>query len=432
MISGGIMVNKLENELERRKQAKRDFYFNSIGVLVKKTRLKRNLTQEDVAKGICSNTYLSKFEHNAVPINEEYLSMIMERIDLGYKNVMFPEEMLKAFNDALDCFIYDDKPGFELLIHTLKPIDFAVLVDIARLGYQIVMNNKTASELIAGELYHYLAAMDSDALGVFMLFNAASKIINNKYDEGLKLLNLFDELDTYSDELLGIIAYLKFVCYGFLGLMHSADVCCEEARLVFSKAKNYRRLAMIDLYSLEFSFYESETVLQFENDSFLTLLNSDEIDRYHFLLAVSGSDVLGNCSKISEDSNYYPESRFVQCLYLLKSGQNESYLESKNELQKLSNGSDGGIDYYKWLKLMDMDAQFDLKDFLIESVLPYAFSIQSIFLMKRATREIVDYLAKNKRYKDALSYVIKLENDIAKLQRKKKPLGMIEPLTAEE
>jgi transcriptional regulator with XRE-family HTH domain/succinate dehydrogenase flavin-adding protein (antitoxin of CptAB toxin-antitoxin module) len=423
-----MMIHKLENDLERRKQAKKDFYFSSIGILVKKTRLKKKLTQENVARGICSNTYLSKFEHNTVPINEEYLSLIMERIDIGYNNFMLPDEMIDSFMTALDCFINDDKERYETLIHGMKTVEFAVLVDIARLGYYVINNNQKEAETTADELYHYLQSMEGDALGVYMLFNAGARMINFHFDEGLKILNLFNQIDSYSDDLVGIIAYLKFICYGNLGMMNYSRNCADEARMEFTKTKNYRRLAMIDLHLLEFTFYESGLLPQLDNESFLKLLNQEERDLYHLLMGKSEIESIKNFDMIGSESPFYSEMLFSKCIYLKAMKIEDDYLETKSILKTVCNQRSSKVDYHHWLNLIELKIQYEMKEFMAETILPYALSRQSFYLMKIATNEIVSYLARSKRYKEALQYVAKLENDLAHLQGNKKPIGAIVPL----
>ncbi len=415
------MIHKLEHDLKRRQQAKIDYYFGAIGMLVKKRRLQQKKTQEEVAKGICSNTYLSKFEHNSVAVNEEYLGLIMEKIELGYECIVMPDEMLEIFHKALHYYITDDRIAYEKLISGLIDIEFAVLIDIARLGYFVMTENVRDSENMANDLHHYLSSMDNEALGVFLLFNAASKVNNSRYDEAIKILNLFDKLDTFHERLSGIVEYLKFVCYGYLGLTNPSRTAAENARIAFSRTGNYRRLAMMDLFQMEFSFYETNQIIIPSSSSYLVQLNIEEINKYHLLLALGSIDFEENLEGITPESRYYPEAMFLKCLNFFEKSETEKYRKTKVEMRKNISSFYEGMDYVNWLIMMESSEPMNLKDFLVETILPFSYRTQNLRHMRLATDKIVEILVNQKRYKDALTYKMKLETDIDFLRGIKKP-----------
>ncbi len=425
------MIHKLIMDVEKRNQATQDFYLGGLGLLVKKRRMYLNMTQETLAKGICSNTYLSKFENNAAPINNEFIGLIMEKIELGYDSVILPDEMIEIFEKALDYYIRDDKNQFEIMMHSVKQVEFAILVDIARLGYYVTLGNQNEANELSENLYHFLTSMDSKALNAFMIFSAASKILNHRYDEALKILELFKKLDSHNADLVGIIAYQKFICYGNLGLINQSRINAEEARSIFVKSKNYRRLALIDLYQIEFSYYESETIINYNNISFLELLNQDEKDRFYLLLALGKENSFENLMKISKNSKYYVESLFLNCWLRLNEKNSSDFLNYKDELYQIClNPQHSRVNYHHWIVLMELGAYHDLRSFLLTHILPLAYQYQSVFLLKKITKEIASFSFTNKRYKDALYEIINIESDIAKLQNIKKPIGMLNPQSA--
>lgn len=420
------MIQKLLLEIERRNAAKNDFYLGSLGSIVRKHRLSRNLTQETLAKGICSNTYLSKFENNAVPINREFIDLIMERMDLEYDNMTLPIEMLDIFEKALHCYIHDDLAQFEIVLHSAKDIEFAILVDIARVGYHVTSGNKKEALDISNNLYHFLPSMDTKALSVFMIFSSAAKMLNHKYNEALKILDLFNDLDSPNSDLSGIISYQKFICYGNLGLINQCRNSAEEAKNDFIKTKNYRRLAQIDLYSTIFSFYENETILPLSNNSFLNLLSQDEKDKYHLFMALGSDNPFDYLKQITNESKYYAEALFLSCWSQINTNKLSNYEEQKEELYQLClNNSQVLINYHHWLVLIELKATFDLRNYLLSNILPLAYQFESVFLLKKLSREISKFSFTSKRYKDAIFEIYSIENEILRLQNIKKPIEMI-------
>jgi len=281
--------------------------------------------------------------------------------------------------------------------------------------------NAQDAENIANDLHHYLSSMDNEALGVFLLFNAASKVLNCRYDEAIKILNLFEKLDTYHERLNGIVEYLKFVCFGYLGLTNPSRTAAENARIAFSRAGNYRRLAMMDLYQMEFVFYETNQIMIPSSSSYLVQLNIEEINKYHLLLALGNIDFEENLEWISPESRYYPEAIFLKCLNYREQKESEKYRKTKVEMRKNISSLYEGMDYVNWLLMIESPDSQNLKEYLVDTILPFSYRKQDLRHMKMATEKIVEILINQKRYKDALTYKMKLESDIESLRGIKKP-----------
>lgn len=427
------MIQKLLQEVERRNIAKNDFYLGSLGSIVKKHRLKRSMTQETLAKGICSNTYLSKFENNAAPINLEFIDLIMERMDIKYENFMLPNEMLNIFEKALDYYIHDDLSKYDLLLHSVKDVEFAILVDIARLGFHVTSGNKKESLEISDNLFHFLSSMDAKALSVFMVFSSAAKILNHQYSEALKILELFNDFDSPNSDLIGIIAYQKFVCYGHLGLINQSRSSAEEAKNEFVKSKNYRRLALIDYYQIIFSFFENESIGTHSNSNFIKLLNQDERDFYNIIMSLGGETSVSYLDEIPENSKYYTEAIFLNCWNQLNTQKLSNYEKLKDELYQIClNNQNVIVNYHHWLVLIELNANHDLRNFLLTYILPLAYQYESVYLLKKLSHEIARFSLATKRYKDAIYEIFTIENEIAKLQNIKKPIEIIKSQSDKE
>ena len=57
----------------------------SIGLIIKYERLKQDIKQTNLAKGICSISYLSKIEHNLVEPNPEIIELLLSRLNIKSK-----------------------------------------------------------------------------------------------------------------------------------------------------------------------------------------------------------------------------------------------------------------------------------------------------------------------------------------------------------
>lgn len=65
---------------------------NSIGKIIRKSRLEQNIKQAWLANGICSISYLSKIENNAIVSKEDILKLLLKRLNIEIKEVTNEEE----------------------------------------------------------------------------------------------------------------------------------------------------------------------------------------------------------------------------------------------------------------------------------------------------------------------------------------------------
>jgi transcriptional regulator with XRE-family HTH domain len=68
---------------------------NSYAKFLKRKRTEQRRTLEDVSKGVCSPSYLSKIENNTVEVSEDYFKALCENLDIKY------EEIKKERNDSI-------------------------------------------------------------------------------------------------------------------------------------------------------------------------------------------------------------------------------------------------------------------------------------------------------------------------------------------
>lgn len=65
----------------------------NIGLILKKARQEQNIKQVNLAKGICSISYLSKIENSQIQPNGEIISALLEKLSLTIKKVSYEEEL---------------------------------------------------------------------------------------------------------------------------------------------------------------------------------------------------------------------------------------------------------------------------------------------------------------------------------------------------
>jgi hypothetical protein len=77
-------LDKLEKLIHRKNSKNKN---NLYAQIIKNHRIQHHYTLQEMAKGICSISYLCKFERNAIDAEETYVRMIFERMHLDYEKV---------------------------------------------------------------------------------------------------------------------------------------------------------------------------------------------------------------------------------------------------------------------------------------------------------------------------------------------------------
>ena len=106
----------LKSSINKRKEEMHDFYYRGFGDRIKRKRKEMKLTQESIARGICSNTYLSKIENNRIAANKDHLFFIMEKVGLPTDNIGLPEEMILVLEKSIRHFFFKDLKSYQKLI----------------------------------------------------------------------------------------------------------------------------------------------------------------------------------------------------------------------------------------------------------------------------------------------------------------------------
>lgn len=146
------MINEIRDYVSFLQEKGLDNKGSTIAQILKNERLKRNLTLEELSKGICSISYLCKLENYAIRCNQEYVKELFERMDIDYgevcandsdtlvdeciKNYFYDrhEEIICAYQKTINvpfssgkalikCFYHLVKKEYELFKEEVKALD---------------------------------------------------------------------------------------------------------------------------------------------------------------------------------------------------------------------------------------------------------------------------------------------------------------------
>ncbi|MFW5794422.1 MAG: helix-turn-helix domain-containing protein [Bacillota bacterium] len=402
---------------KRRQELIYQFYYKHYGQLIRKKRKERKLTQEDLASGICSNTYISKAENNQVAIGEEQLYMIMEKLKVTTDEFLAPEDLIKYLNESINYFYLKDKESYKKIYEKIEKFEFQILAQVIKLGYLVLTENYYKAKSIYEELFQYLSNLDDYGFTVFMIYSSFYNLGISKFTEAKYMVDSIKIKSLNNNYLEDLFAYLKFLVYGNLHLFVKSNDYFSIALKCFTRAYNVQRINELLMWHNLFLMYSGENKALPAIDLIINSLSNNDKNRYLLMKAYKDSNPNRYIKKMeTEDSEAYLFGLYILARYYYKKDKKE-YNELKEKIRNVHYKVKPKIDFANLLMLREKQHLMFLKDYLINYCLKVAKENENIYLVKSITDEIVSILQEKNRYKDALTYELSTKKYISKLQK---------------
>lgn len=112
------MITKLPKFVQGLKKDKKYNKYLFYSQIIRNERTKRKLTLAEIAKGICSVSYLCKFEKNDIIADESYIRAIFKRINIDF-DLVGKNILVDGIERALKAYLASDYEALELLFHEI-------------------------------------------------------------------------------------------------------------------------------------------------------------------------------------------------------------------------------------------------------------------------------------------------------------------------
>jgi len=410
------MEKPLLYQVSKRREEMYSFYYQGIGDRIKKRRLELKFTQEAVARGICSNTYVSKIENNKLVPNPEQLTLIMERIDMTLEEVGLPDQMVEYLEASIECFFYKDTKEYEKIFRKVEHLEFSSLVYIIRLGYYVLKEQNAEAKIYYDEMSRYYNSLEDFGFATFVIYGCFYNININDFRTARFIIDLVKNRLRNDDKLYALYSYLNFVTYGSINLSHSATISSAIAHDIFNKTGNKNRNFEFLMYSNIFRAYEGSVGHVKLRSEQLEPLSKKQKNYYLFVLSVTSTNSQRYLKLMDKDSEYYYGALYLVAIGCLSENRMTKYNEIKKKLKENRNLTSLHFGYLDFLKNYETKNTSMIKENIINFGLPFAFKNQNIFLIQRLKEEIKDIFSNKNRYKDALKYISKCEAEIKRIQ----------------
>ncbi|MGD9909086.1 MAG: helix-turn-helix domain-containing protein [Candidatus Izemoplasmatales bacterium] len=408
------MIKHLKSDLVRRREIILKHYYTEIGSLIRKKRIEKKLTQEELSRGIVSHTYLSKIEHNAISINKDSLFMIMERIDISSDVYSLPEEMLDILEESLVHFFRLDFSGFQILYEDSLKYEYGILIEIARFGYFVMVGDTIKAGIAYNELHRYLCSIEDYGFTIYAIYAIYYNLLIHDYTTARNIYEQSIEYHSMNEMIFGLFEYAKFVIYGKLHLFNISRDGYDNAKNIFIASGATKRVEEMSVYMNLFRYYEGREQMHIPN-SISTFVSHNDFVEYLLFLMKNTKRPEQYLKHIDEMHSYYPLLLYT----IMKVYDKKENQVKKEQYEKLlqtyyQNVGEYSINFYE-LHQVRKKSEWLYKDYLIEYCLPFAESQQNLYFMRKITDEIVSVLSSHKRYKDAISYEHKYQKVKSKM-----------------
>ncbi|MBN3552796.1 tetratricopeptide repeat protein [Fictibacillus nanhaiensis] len=411
-----------------------------VGQRIRYYRKTKGLTQEELAQGICSVSYLSKIEKGDAKSSEEVINLLCERLGISPEEVDNNEilEMLNEWNMMMVHRKFKDADSFFPVLNGKMKLVFEpellVKFELFKARYLLINDKIPEAEEILAKVNTYHLELSKVNQFYYYSFNAFYYIFIKDYKSALRDIKKAEDLYSFIDLTvteIGYLFYLIAVTYSNLYRISTVNQYAYKAIEIFDKEYNYSRSAdcqiLLGISSRRVRNYEQAiyhfnqalkyskpfkddytTGVIYHNLGFVFSCQKEHKKAIEYLL--KGLDYKGSDSENVINTYYLLSKEY----YNIKDYKNsKKYLDQGIGLIKQKD------EYYFHFKMLDYiltDKDIkDIEEFLSKDVIPY-FEKQNIWeYLSSYSERLADIYFDQSLYKRASIYYRKANNSRKKI-----------------
>ena len=196
-----INVKILKQELKKRQNRPIQ---EKWGMLISDRRKQKQWSQNELAEGICSVSYLSRLENGLVNPKEEIITKLFDKLWLSWPNDQVNTWALK---EITRCILYKEK--IEDVSTYLQHDGFNSLLIV--IGYNVYIKNYSEALKIYEWLKPYIKLLSEEEVNYLLIFLVIISFVNHHYVDSFEIVDLINQPDIadYNLELLKRIYLAK-------------------------------------------------------------------------------------------------------------------------------------------------------------------------------------------------------------------------------
>lgn len=390
---------------------------NSLAKFLKRRRNELNRTLEDVSRGICSPSYLSKIENCQVEVDSYYYESLFEKLDLKYENFI-KERQISFFPKIMKYYLLEK---YELLEERIKEMVNGSLYCETELELVILLNNivsknydeaenlidkieKVRNTLTKEELYIFSFLITLFLFKTNQTIDALEQIkvlIHNPYEEESYNIAVLDlAVDIYfnlGNETMFFTYYHELKRFKNQELLLNKKIIHELQILVF-QAKNGNKTVLTELDNLKLTYPN------FDKDILVTYYVG--VIYYY----------LGDYQKALEIvnvSNPSPQLLALEATVLNKINnleQSVNFLSKIKQLDFITKGEDVYLNYLEYMReKIEQYSYVKILSFLKSVAIPHVTKNYISFIYEEEIKEYLILCYELGKYKETIRLLLKLK-----------------------
>jgi len=258
----------------------------SSGILIKFYREKKELTQEELGKGICSVTHISKIERGNTQYSPEITHLLSKKLGIDLEKEMQSLQKYERLLDQwLDSMVLQQQSEIERLKNEVEENSLFLIQSVKnkyfllQSRYYLLQGNITQAEILLDKMKKHRKELNAYEIHLLHHLLGITEVLKGDFKKALEYLLEINEKEYLNHEFFYQIA----IAYHNLHFKVKAYYYSELALDYFRKTNNFKKV--IDAETIKLINEGRNELWNFE----------DLVDRYNRLIAQC--DILNETSK---------------------------------------------------------------------------------------------------------------------------------------
>ncbi|MBP5445845.1 MAG: helix-turn-helix transcriptional regulator [Acholeplasmatales bacterium] len=377
-----------------------------IGVIIKRRRKDLNMTLEDVTKGICCVSYLSKLEHGTIVPKKYVLNEVLDRLNMKEENLRSKNEYIDIIQKCLIEIYYGNFDVIYEYFENISDVESIHYTDIIKAIYHLVVGNLNESEKFINKALVVKQDFAEEELTACILVSALIAEEKHKYKEALDIIKTIEY--TYINNIE--VEKLKAITLCRIYLMLGMYLSLSNALIIYEdlcmKTIDYGGLVEAkEQFGLSLAYNNEEKAALNICELVKRVLDKDSADDYLkniYIALKKPNELLKKCNPKDYEKlwayNLLKEKN--KCREILEVIRLEDMPDTKTQL------------FVQSMMKKYLENEHFYIMFLKETYYPWVLQHGYYEEAKILKDIIVDYLIEDSRYKDA----IKILKDFKKMK----------------
>ncbi len=405
-------INLIQKKLSENKKEVNENY----GILLKRRRIEKQRTLEDVASGVCSTSYLSRIENAQVEVKDVFLKHLFEKLEISYEDVKGIENN-KIIIDVLKKYLLDDYDTIKKMVN--EAISAGIYSDIELklllLFVNIIDDMYEDARASIEDLDLIVESLIGKELIFFTYLSTLFAFKCNNFEAAYKYIRILKGIDT-SDEIIAIaINDLAMTIYAIIDSEILVRECFNEL-----KDKSITKISLsrftkhlMEFYYINGKYNINKAIEDFEEIKNNRELNEEELEQYNYYFI-----------KMHIVNKHYEESVLLidkikassRIIFLLDYCLNiiNDIHKTYKHLDILKNHNFNKYEtFYMFyneftIKKVENANQTELVNYMKKNLISDSYILKKSFIHQSINNSYINYLYEIGKYKEAAKFALKI------------------------